>query len=84
MRAQQSTKTVGLFALEYLDQLRETAMELLGVIHLIAWLYAVIRLLGSGAGAGEKILWIIIVLILPLLGLLLWFVLGPGSPFKKN
>lgn len=50
---------------------------LLGILVLIADIYAIIQILGSAASGGRKALWIIIVLLLPVLGLILWFFLGP-------
>lgn len=52
----------------------------LGILHFLLWVYAVIRILGSNASTGDKVLWILVVLILPLVGLLIWLFLGPGSP----
>lgn len=53
---------------------------LLGLIHLAIWVYAVVQIFGSAASAGAKILWIIIVAALPLVGVILWYFLGPGTP----
>jgi hypothetical protein len=33
----------------------------------------------SGASTGKKALWIVLVLVLPVLGLVLWFLLGPRT-----
>ena len=52
----------------------------LGLMHFRVWIYAVVQILGSPAETGDKILWILVVLILPLLGLVAWLFLGPGSP----
>lgn len=52
----------------------------LGILHLLVWIYAVVQIMGSPAATGDKVLWILIVLILPLLGLVIWLFLGPGSP----
>ena len=53
---------------------------LLGLIHLAIWVYAVVQIFGSTAGTGAKILWIIIVAALPLVGVILWYFIGPGTP----
>ena len=53
---------------------------ILGVLHFLVWIYAVVRILGSTASTGDKVLWILVVLILPLIGLLIWLFVGPGSP----
>lgn len=52
---------------------------LLGVILLIADVYAIVKTLQSSASAGAKALWIVGLLVLPLVGLILWFFFGPKS-----
>lgn len=52
----------------------------LGLLILILDIWAIIKVLGSGAGTGAKILWTLLILVLPVLGLVLWFLLGPKSP----
>ena len=56
---------------------------ILGLIHLALWVYAVIQIFNSSASTGTKILWIVIVAVLPLLGIIVWYFIGPGSPKKK-
>jgi hypothetical protein len=53
---------------------------IIGLIHLVAFVYALIQIFGSSASIGSKILWILIVGLLPLVGLIVWFLMGPGSP----
>lgn len=50
---------------------------LLGLIILIANIWAIINVIGSGATTGAKVLWIVLILILPVLGLILWLIMGP-------
>ena len=50
---------------------------LLGLIHLVIVIYAVVKILQSGASTGAKVLWIVVVLVLPILGLILWLLFGP-------
>ena len=50
---------------------------LLGLIHLVIVIYALVKIVQSGASTGAKVLWIVIVLVLPILGLVLWLLLGP-------
>ena len=50
---------------------------LLGLLILIGDVWAIINIAQSSATNGKKVLWIILVLLLPLLGLILWFFLGP-------
>ena len=53
---------------------------LLGFIILIADIYAILQIAQSAAGNGKKALWIGIVIVLPILGLILWYLMGPGRP----
>jgi len=48
-----------------------------GLLILAADIWAIINILQSSASNGNKLLWIIVVVLLPLLGLILWFFLGP-------
>lgn len=54
-----------------------TGGGLLGLIILILDIYAIIKTIESNAGTGTKVLWTVIILFLPVLGLILWFLLGP-------
>jgi hypothetical protein len=51
----------------------------LGLLVLIADIWAIINIVQSGADTGRKVLWVVLVLVLPVLGLLLWFFLGPRT-----
>lgn len=57
--------------------------KIIGLIILILDILAILKIVQSGAGTGEKILWILLVVILPLVGLIIWALLGPGSPAKR-
>ncbi|ASK34583.1 hypothetical protein CEK62_09395 [Alcanivorax sp. N3-2A] len=57
-------------------------MKILSLIILILDIIAVIKIIQSGAEMIEKVLWILLVIVLPLVGLLIWALLGPGSPAK--
>ena len=53
--------------------------------HPIFWLVvtildviAIVSVLKSGADSGTKLLWIILVILLPVLGMILYFIMGPG------
>jgi hypothetical protein len=50
---------------------------LFGLIILALDIWAIINIIGSGATTGAKVLWILLVVILPLLGLIIWLVAGP-------
>ena len=48
-----------------------------GILVLIANVYAIIKTLGSSATTGSKVFWIILILLLPVLGVIIWFFAGP-------
>lgn len=48
-----------------------------GLIVLIADIYAIIKTLGSRATTGAKVFWVILILLLPILGVIIWFFAGP-------
>ena len=50
---------------------------ILGLIVLILDVYAIIKVLGSGATTGSKVLWVVLILLLPILGVILWWLFGP-------
>ena len=52
---------------------------LLGVLHLIVAVWAIINIVGSGASTVSKVLWTLFVLLFPLIGLIVWFFAGPKS-----
>ena len=50
-----------------------------GVLVLIGDIWAIINILQSSASNEKKLLWVIVVVLLPLIGLILWFFLGPRN-----
>ncbi|HTU64729.1 MAG TPA: PLDc N-terminal domain-containing protein [Steroidobacteraceae bacterium] len=50
---------------------------LLGLLILVGDVWAIINIVQSPATNTRKLLWVLLVLLLPLLGLILWFFLGP-------
>jgi hypothetical protein len=50
---------------------------LLGLLILIGDVWAIINIIQSSVSNEKKLLWTLVVLLLPLLGLILWFFLGP-------
>lgn len=50
---------------------------LLGLIWLIIIIWAIIKVAKSSAGPVPKLLWILLLLFLPVIGLILWLLLGP-------
>ena len=55
---------------------------IIGLLILIADIYAILNIFQSSAKTAEKILWTLLVLFLPLIGLVIWYFAGPGKkPF---
>jgi hypothetical protein len=50
-----------------------------GILVLIADVYAILQIAGSAASTAKKTLWIVLVVLLPLVGFILWFLIGPKS-----
>ena len=50
---------------------------LIGLLILAADIWAIVSVVQSAASTGKKVLWILLILILPVVGLILWFLLGP-------
>lgn len=50
-----------------------------GVIVLIADIYAIIKIAGSSAEPFKKALWIVLILVLPVLGFIIWWFAGPKT-----
>ena len=48
-----------------------------GLVLLVLDIWAIISILNSSASGERTALWIVLVVLLPLLGLILWFFLGP-------
>jgi hypothetical protein len=54
------------------------ATGLFGLIILVADIYAILKIAQSAASTGRKALWIALVVVLPVIGLIIWYLLGPG------
>ncbi|WP_187429547.1 hypothetical protein ROLI_040690 [Roseobacter fucihabitans] len=50
-----------------------------GLIILALNIWAIVSIVGSGTTTGSKVLWILLVLILPIVGFIVWLVAGPKS-----
>ena len=50
-----------------------------GLLVLIADVYAIVSVIGSNETPGKKVVWIILILLLPLLGWIIWLIAGPRS-----
>ena len=50
---------------------------LIGLIILALDIWAIINVLKSGSETGMKILWVLLIIFLPVLGLVIWAIAGP-------
>jgi len=51
----------------------------LGLLIFIADIWAIVNVFGSAASTGGKVIWTVVILLLPVVGLLIWFFAGPRS-----
>ena len=58
-------------------------MKLLGLLQLALAIYAIVMIIQSSAETLHKVLWVLLGLVLPLVGLIIWGLMGPGSPLKR-
>jgi hypothetical protein len=52
--------------------------SLIGLLILVLDVIALVSLLKSGADTTTKILWLLLIVLLPVLGMILYFLMGPG------
>ena len=52
---------------------------ILGIIVLILDVYAILQIVQSSEETIKKTLWIVLVVVLPVLGLIIWYLAGPGE-----
>jgi hypothetical protein len=50
-----------------------------GLLVLIGDIYAIVKIVQSRAQPGPKIIWILVVLVFPIIGVVVWFFAGPGA-----
>mgnify|MGYP005852289159 FL=1 len=50
---------------------------ILGFIVLICIIYAIVKTLDSRADTGTKVVWVLVLLVLPVIGFVLWLFFGP-------
>ena len=53
--------------------------SILGLLHLIFFLIAAFEILTGGKPLGQKVLWLLIIFLLPLIGLILYYLIGRGK-----
>jgi hypothetical protein len=53
--------------------------SILGLIHLILFLIAAFEILTSSKPLGQKFLWLLLIFLLPLVGLVIYYLVGRGK-----
>lgn len=57
---------------------------ILGLLVLVANIYALVKTWTSGASGGAKLLWTLLIFVLPVLGFIIWLVAGPKGPTRAS
>jgi succinate dehydrogenase/fumarate reductase cytochrome b subunit len=55
---------------------------LIGIVILVLDIWAIYKILTSGASGLSKILWTLAILILPVVGFIAWLIAGPKGPTR--
>lgn len=50
-----------------------------GLIVLVLDIWALISVVGSNASAGSKLVWVLVILLLPVIGFIAWLIFGPRA-----
>jgi len=53
--------------------------NIIALLILIADIYAVVKVVQSSAPTLSKVIWIVVILVLPIIGLVVWYLMGPGG-----
>lgn len=53
--------------------------SLVGIVILVLDIIAIVSVLGGRGGVGHKVLWTVLILLLPLIGMLLYFLIGRST-----
>ncbi len=55
------------------------ATGIVGLLVLALDIWAILNTLSAPATPGSRLLWILLILVLPVIGVILWFLLGPRA-----
>ena len=50
---------------------------IIGLLVLIADIWAIINVIKSGATSGTKVVWVLVIIFLPVVGFIAWLIFGP-------
>ena len=54
-----------------------------GLLILALDIWAIISVIGSNASTGKKVIWTLLILFLPVIGFILWLLMGPRSATRS-
>lgn len=54
-----------------------------GLLILALDIWAIISVIGSNASTGKKVIWTLLILFLPIIGFILWLLMGPRSATRS-
>ena len=57
---------------------------ILGLIVLIANVYALVKIWTSAVGTGAKLLWTLLIFLLPVIGFIIWLFAGPRGATTRH
>jgi len=63
----------------YNTQKESKMYSIIGLLVLALDIFAILKIIQSPASGTEKILWILCVLLFPMVGMIIWFIAGPGD-----
>ena len=52
---------------------------IIGLLVLIADVYAIVQVVQSSADGVKKLIWVLIIFLLPIVGVVAWYFAGPGG-----
>ena len=55
-----------------------------GLLILIADVWAIINTASSNSSTGSKVVWVVVILLLPILGFIVWLIFGPRTATKAS
>lgn len=54
-----------------------------GAVVVVLDIWAILKIFGSSASTGAKVLWTLLIVFLPVLGLVIWAFAGPKGPWQS-
>jgi hypothetical protein len=53
--------------------------SILGILHLVLFIIAAVEIIGGSKPLIEKVLWLLLIFLLPLIGLIIYYLVGRGK-----